>query len=383
MSERSTLRVEVLEDRLAPSVANFFAIAAGEGGGPRVQVFNATNGFLVADFAPFEPTFNGGVTVAMANVNGDFAPELIVGAGPGGGPRVRIFDGAAVISGFGFDPNAAQNVIADFFAFEESQRGGVFVSAGDFSGIGLFDDVIIGAGPGGGPRVRILDGERITLLDQSFTGLQTGDVIADFFAFESTFRNGVTVAGTPSQAGILSDLVVAPGFGGSPRVRVLSGVAITNQRTFFTSFQLGDTIADFFAYNPAFRSGAFVAAADLNADGFSEIITGPGMGVPPIVNVFAGNQVFTQRATFTGGLVGDLFDQFSATNQLNYTNGVTVGSAINPFGGDFLLHGFGGQGIVGQAVATNYLFTSGVAIRNPLFTFTLDPAFVGRVNVSN
>ena len=56
---------------------------------------------------------------------------------------------------------------------------------------------MIGAGPGGGPRVRVLDGSAVAGKGPLFTSFEQGDVVADFFAFESTFRDGVK---SPSKA---------------------------------------------------------------------------------------------------------------------------------------------------------------------------------------
>src|SRR5262245_41862319 len=54
---------------------------AGAGGGPHVQVFDASTGEVLASFFPYPPAFTGGVRVALADVNGDGVPDLITGAG--------------------------------------------------------------------------------------------------------------------------------------------------------------------------------------------------------------------------------------------------------------------------------------------------------------
>jgi hypothetical protein len=48
----------------------------------------------------------------------------------------------------------------------------------------------------------------------------------------------------------------------------------------------GEALAGFFAYDPAVRAGVRVAAADLDGDGRAEIVTAPGAGRGPHVRVF-------------------------------------------------------------------------------------------------
>ncbi|MFA5135603.1 MAG: S8 family peptidase, partial [Patescibacteria group bacterium] len=67
--------------------------------------------------------------------------SIIAGAGYTGGPHVRIFD-------------AGGNRSVQFFAYAESFRGGVNVAAGDVDGDGI-EEIIAGAGTGGGPHIRI------------------------------------------------------------------------------------------------------------------------------------------------------------------------------------------------------------------------------------
>jgi glucose/arabinose dehydrogenase len=89
---------------------------AGPGGGPHVQVFDGAMGAVLRSFFAYIPTFTGGVRVAAADLTGDGLAEVVTGPGPGGGPHVRVFDGATGAP------------LADFFAYDPDFRGGVFVT---------------------------------------------------------------------------------------------------------------------------------------------------------------------------------------------------------------------------------------------------------------
>jgi len=89
---------------------------AGAGGGPHVQVFDGVSGTVVRSFWAFTPTFTGGVRVAAGDVTGDGQAEIIVGAGPGGSPEVRVFDGVT----------SAQ--VSAQLAYPAGFTGGVFVA---------------------------------------------------------------------------------------------------------------------------------------------------------------------------------------------------------------------------------------------------------------
>src|SRR5262249_57363462 len=101
-------------------------------------------------------------TVAAGDVDGKPGDELITGAGPGAGPRVKVFgaDGGLRLSFNAYGPNF---------------HGGVFVAAGDVNADG-HADVITGAGTGAAP-VKVFSG----------TG---GPLLASFFPLRPPLRGG-------------------------------------------------------------------------------------------------------------------------------------------------------------------------------------------------
>ncbi|HVK15152.1 MAG TPA: PQQ-dependent sugar dehydrogenase [Gemmataceae bacterium] len=241
-------------------------VAAGSGAGSDavVTVFDAVTGEERTRLPAFEPGFTGGVRVTTADVTGDQVADIIAGAGPGGGPHVKVFDG---VTGA---------VVRDFFAFEPTFTGGVYVAAADFDGDG-FADVAVSADVGGGPRVRVLSGS-------------TGETIADFFALETTFTGGTRVSTGDVTADRVPDLVVSAGFGGGPRVAVFDGASVAAG----SPTRQG---ADFFAYEDTLRNGTFVSAADFDNDGFADLVTGAGPGGAPRVTVFSGQEFLAGRQT--------------------------------------------------------------------------------------
>ena len=174
-----------------------------------------------------------------------------------------------------------------FFAYGKNFRGGVNVATGDMDGDGK-DEIITGAGLGGGPQVRIFSSK--------------GNVLGQFFAYNKRFRGGVNVAtGDISRLGRISEkeIITAPGIGMTPLIKV---------------FDLnGYNLAQFYAYDKKFTNGVNVAALDVDYDGYDEIITGAKAGGGPHVRVFKKD--------------GGLFSSFYAFEQ-NYSGGVDVGGLI-------------------------------------------------------
>jgi hypothetical protein len=257
---------------------------ADSGGGPQVRVFTA-QGSPIGGFFAYAQQFGGGVRVATGRFGGT-ADQIITGAGPGGGPHVETFTpGGQVTSGF--------------FAYSPNFPGGVYVAGGNVDGL-PGDEIITGAGAGGGPQVRIF--------------LQNGTAIGGFFPYPNGFTGGVRVAAGDLNGDGKEEIVTAPGPSGGPQIRI---------------FRLdGTPIGGFWAYPPAFTGGVYVDTTK-SPDGKTDwIVTGAGEG--------GGTQVrfFRMDGTPVGGFFLD-----------NSTSGVRVGGGS--FDGTFP-----GQVAVGEGRGT-------------------------------
>ena len=166
------------------------ALAAGKGGGPRVRVLDGATGVELANLFAYEDDFRGGVNVAVGDLDGDGTAELIVGSGEGGGPRVRVFDGVGGMMRY------------EFMAYEETARGGVTVAAADLDGDGTAE-VITGAGVGGGPVIAVFAGPTGTELQRVLAGAEDDRGGAAVTAVNDSLTGGYVVSAESEETGSL------------------------------------------------------------------------------------------------------------------------------------------------------------------------------------
>jgi autotransporter-associated beta strand protein len=236
-----------------------FAVAAGPGIEPRVSVYG-TNGGLVRSFLAYDAAFRGGVHVAVGDVTGDGVPDIVTAPCAGGGPVVRVFN---IVTGA---------MERQWLAYDAAFVGGVFIAIGGVLGANPGFDVVTGAGPGGGPHVKVF---------QLAGSIGEPYLLEQWMAYDPNFRGGVTVAAGDLDGNNRDDVITGPGAGGGPHVRTFS-VNVGNNGIFV---QPG---IEFFAYAAEFTGGIFVASGDFNHDGHADIITSPGVGGGPVVRVFNG-----------------------------------------------------------------------------------------------
>ena len=220
--------------------ANRVVTGADAGGGPHVRVFDADGNPTGVEFMAYDPHFSGGVRVAVCNFGGN-TDEIVTAPGPGGGPHVRVFSASGTADGGGF------------MAYDQHFTSGLYVACGDVDASNPGDEIITGAGAGGGPHVRTFT--------KDGTPLGGG-----FMAYDQHFTGGVRVAAAGST------IVTGPGPGGGPHVRLFTGSG-------------GEGIG-WMAYAPDFTGGVYVAGGNVTGDDAPEVITGAGDAGGPHVRVF-------------------------------------------------------------------------------------------------
>jgi len=158
---------------------NFGDIVTSPGiwSGPDIRIWDFTNPDLsvsmIGEFLAYDFRYFGGVFVSTGDVNGDGLPDIVTGTNGNGGPEVKAFSGRTVLN------NPMPTIISDFFAYDPAFNGGARVAVVDFVGDGKAD-IVTGAGPGGTPDVRVLDGLTAQRLDE-------------FLAYNVNFSGGVFI----------------------------------------------------------------------------------------------------------------------------------------------------------------------------------------------
>lgn len=212
-------------------------VAAGAGGSPMVRVYSTARSKYFETWYAFPASWNYGVEVAVGNLDGDRRDEIVAAPGPGGDPRVRVFD-------------ADGSLKHEFFAYHVGFRGGVRVGTGDFDGDGI-DEIVTVPGPGGSPHVRMFEAD--------------GYLIGEFLSLDGRFTGGAFVSGVQWDGYGQEEVAVSVGEGGGPYIYVhdASNTAV---------------IAFMQPYDAAFRGGVRVSRVRLGGTGPDGLVAVPENG---------------------------------------------------------------------------------------------------------
>lgn len=283
------------------------AVGAGPGHAPEVRIYRVSRRTgtvgLLSRFLAFEPGFRGGV-----HVSGGQAGELVVGAGRGHAPVVKLF---------GVSATGAARLKTSFLAYAPGFGGGVTVALipnrrwyvrGQPLGW-----IMTGTGPGGGPHVRIWR--------RRATG--GAEEVVGFLAFGAAFRGGVNVSAAPLswKDEIQQWIAVGVGPGAAPMVREL--VLNVENRT-------ARSVRLFSAYSNDFRGGVVPFFAEPAIE---------GVGWPP-------GRMFTSTASAARAHVREFHRTAARDWQLHdeyllYSPAVAGGAWIT------LRPGGGGEDVIG------------------------------------
>ena len=261
-------------------------IAGSQGSEPKVKILRGA-GTLITEFLAYHEGFRGGVEVACGDFDGDGVNELVTGAGPTGGPHIRIFDGygrtkinlgffaydmaersgvkvaAADLDGDNKDEivtssyvnskhhikvfaGAGQELIKNIFPLDWQGKNLLNITGADIGGDGR-DEIIVGASYGNNPNMQIYNAD--------------GLMLNEFEAYVSGFKGGVNVARIDKDGDGKDEILTGAGYLGGPHIRVLNAYGQEKGRKAF------------FAYNEIFKGGVSVAAGDIDGDGSEEAIT--------------------------------------------------------------------------------------------------------------
>jgi hypothetical protein len=266
---------------LEPGVAPGASLAAGDldgdgkaeivlGGGPtttapwppttngpdqRVVVYRA-DGTLVGGFSAYPGLFQGGVRVAVADVERNGRPAVVTAPGAGLEPEISIFSQRWLAT------RDRGTRLAHFLAYERGFTGGVSVATGYWSGD---PRIVVAPGPGRAPEIRVFDPQ--------------GRLLSSFLAFEPTYTGGLSVATGDLNADGRPEIVVGT-LAAPARVRAFDA----------TGAPYGTLIGPF----PPDGRGAQVAVADVHGTGRGLIVVGENTGADPLlalVDPLSGNVV--------------------------------------------------------------------------------------------
>ena len=297
---------------------------------PTLKILNS-NLELTSEYSL--PITSSNFDIAKINLGGDNIEEIVLGSGAFNKPVVSII-------------LADGKILNTFLAYNENFQGGVNVAACDLNSDGI-DEIITGAGIGGGPHVRIFDSYGNTKFTHGF------------FADNPLSRNGVKVACADTNGDKYYEIITAvlTSYGVKIKYFTRDGKRILNEYIipdFKNDFDLetidlggdgiseiliaggrgelpiikilradGTLINEFYGYDNNFYGGINLSSGDINNDNKEEIIIGAGFMGGPHLRVFDSygkliNEVFAFESDFRGGVHAVLGNFDSLENNLEF-----------------------------------------------------------------
>jgi hypothetical protein len=248
------------------ALEKYYVVAPQVGSG--LYIYDRQTNLQTAVLYPLGTSFSGGFTVNRGDVNGDGVSDIVFSGRNTG--LVQALDGNDF------------SLLGSVSPFGNTARFPMSIAVGDVNGDGKGDIIAAPAGIGMPPHVVAISGKdfRKPLFSQ--------------FAYSSQFRGGVSVAAGEVNGDGVADIITAPLVGAPPHIVTFSG-------------STGRVLQSYYAYSQQYMGGTAITAADLDNDGYAEIITGASAAAPHIVVVDSRTQkvkasFYAFEPTFAGGL---------------------------------------------------------------------------------
>jgi hypothetical protein len=229
-------------------------------------------------------------------------------------------------------------------------------SIADGQGEGTITNDDVAVTPAKAAKDLLVLGSDASTADDRFTrvkiiDLKTGDVRKTFAPYGNSFRGGVRVAVADLTNDGIAEIITAPGAGRDGLIKVFNLSGVEQEK-----FRIRP-------YPDSFIGGVFVAAGDVNGDGWIDVITSPGSGRASEIKVWK-NRVGVSSAE--GDPIGnDPIESFLAFGS-SFRGGATVAAGdLNGDGKAEIVVG-NGEGMsptVRVFDATKFGTTSGVPVR--------------------
>lgn len=281
------LALEKLELRKNFSGISLMVFGSDVGSTSIVRVIERETGQNLVNIQPFAASFQGGVRVALGDINGDGQDDIIMGNGPGMRSTVIVYDGVT------------RSQLLRFYAGPGyAYSGGISVASADLNSDGK-SEVVVGC-EYGRPNVGIFNG---------MTGVKKVGFMVPGFS------GGVRVAAGDMNGDGAAEIIVGNAAGGGS-CRVLDG----------TTRQIR---ASFSPFEAAYRGGVHLAVCDVDSDGQAEIVIGTAKG---------------GRVSIRSGVTGSQYQAFKTLLASNLEGVRVAGAQVDEYGGMGVLVGSGQEG---------------------------------------
>lgn len=223
--------------------------------GRRVNAYTSSGGAPFRSFDAFGPEVVGPISIAAGDVAGDARAELVAAAPTSAGPQVKVID---VASG------SAQTV---FHPYGSEAASAVAVALGDVNGDGSLEIILSAVTP---------DGTEIQAIGAD------GTPVSDFYVLDPSVIPGASLAAGDLDGDGKAEIVLGGGPTTAPWPPVANG---PDQRVVVYNAD-GTRVGGFSAYPGLFQGGVRVALGKVSGGARPEVVTAPGPGMEPEINVF-------------------------------------------------------------------------------------------------